>query len=174
MAAPKGNKYAVGNKGGRPPIYKDAKALAKAVDRYFVYIEGEFHMETVAVTDEETGETKLKKVKVWDRYPEPATVTGLVLFLGFAHRQSLEDYEKRVEFSDIIKRARTRVEHEYEKRLHGDKNTGAIFALKNMGWVDKQVAELSGKDGQPIQTQDLSNLTYEQLYQLKYGHPPET
>jgi hypothetical protein len=32
--------------------------------------------------------------------------------------------------------------------------------------------ELSGSDGQPIQTQDLSHLTYEQLYELKYGHRP--
>jgi hypothetical protein len=32
--------------------------------------------------------------------------------------------------------------------------------------------ELSGVDGQPIQTQDLSHLTYEQLYALKYGQSP--
>ena len=33
---------------------------------------------------------------------------------------------------------------EYEKALHGRSPTGAIFALKNFGWTDKQDVELSG------------------------------
>ena len=33
---------------------------------------------------------------------------------------------------------------EYEKALHGRSPTGAIFALKNFGWTDKQDVDLSG------------------------------
>ena len=36
------------------------------------------------------------------------------------------------------------VECEYEKRLAGQSPTGAIFALKNMGWKDKSEVEQSG------------------------------
>jgi hypothetical protein len=35
MAAPKGNNYAIGNNGGRPPLYSDPETLAQTVDEYF-------------------------------------------------------------------------------------------------------------------------------------------
>lgn len=76
------------------------------------------------------------------------TITGLALYLGFCSRQSVYDYEKRPEFSYIIKRALLRVENAYELKLSGDKPTGAIFVLKNMGWIDKQQTDVTtnGKD----------------------------
>lgn len=117
MAAAVGNKYAIGNNGGRPPHYETPEDVIAVCDEYFEYIK---------------------------ESNEPATVTGLALYLGFSSKSSLFDYEKKEEFSSIIKKARTRVEHEYEKRLHGDKNAGAIFALKNMDWDDKVKQELSG------------------------------
>jgi len=67
-----------------------------------------------------------------------ATITGLTLYLGFESRQSFYDYEERPEFSYIIKRARLKVENTYELRLSNQNTSGAIFALKNMGWSDKQ------------------------------------
>jgi len=36
------------------------------------------------------------------------------------------------------------IENEYEKLLISNNTTGAIFALKNFGWTDKQEHELSG------------------------------
>lgn len=144
MAAAIGNKYAIGNNGGRPAHYETPEELIAACDEYFEYIQGEFHMEEQEQWNPKTSEIETIQVKVWDRYPEPATVTGLALYLGFSSKSSLFDYEKKEEFSSIIKKGRTRVEHEYEKRLHGDKNAGAIFALKNMDWDDKVKNELSG------------------------------
>ena len=144
MPAPKGNKFAVGNNGGRPPIYDKPEDLIQACEDYFIYIQGEFHEGTVKEKDEKTGKQVTRKVKVWDRYPEPATITGLTIYIGFADRGTLDDYEKKDEFSHIIKKARKIVEYNYELKLHGDKNTGAIFALKNMGWSDKQELEHSG------------------------------
>jgi len=76
---------------------------------------------------------------------ERPTVTGLALFLGFASKQSLYDYEKNDKFSYSIKRALTMIECELEKRLENQSVSGIIFALKNMGWTDKVQTEHSGK-----------------------------
>jgi hypothetical protein len=89
---------------------------------------------------------------------EPVTETGLVLFLGFKSRQSLYDYSKRPEYADSIAYARLLVEHEYEKRLHGNNPTGAIFALKNKGWSDRQVLEHSGPEGGPMEIEVIRRI----------------
>lgn len=131
MAAPLGNKYGLGNNGGRPPLYETAEQIITEIDAYFEYIKGEFK-------DDGTGGKEVL------REPEPATITGLALYLGFASRQSLLDYVEKEAFSFAIKRGKLRIEHEYEKRLHQNNPTGAIFGLKNMEWSDKQELEHSG------------------------------
>ena len=123
MGAPKGNKNAVGNEGGRPPFYTDPKELQSACDNYFK-------------------ECEKKKI--------PTTITGLALALGFSTRKSLLDYSEKLEFVNIIKKAKLKVECEYEKRLSGGSPTGAIFALKNMEWSDR--TELTGADGKDLNT----------------------
>lgn len=133
------------NLGGRPAHYESAEEMAKEIESYADHCKGEFHYEDV----EGKGGVVTKK-KVWDRYPEPITITGLCLYLGFESRQSFYDYEKRAGFSYIIKKARMIVENAYEKRLSNDvpgSATGAIFALKNMGWKDQHQTELSGNMG---------------------------
>lgn len=66
------------------------------------------------------------------------TITGLALYLGFESRQSFYDYEKREGFSYTVKRCRMFIENDYEMSLRNIKSaTGAIFALKNLGWEDK-------------------------------------
>jgi hypothetical protein len=69
---------------------------------------------------------------------EPIGISRLAYALGFESRQSLYDYEKSEQFSYTIKRAKLRVEMYYEDGLNGTSPTGSIFALKNMGWSDKQ------------------------------------
>lgn len=130
MAAPKGNKHAVGNDGGRPPLYSDPEEMQSACDTYF---------------------------KQCTEDTVPATITGLALALGFSTRKSLLDYAEKVEFVNIVKKARLRVEHEYEKRLFGNSPAGAIFALKNMSWRDTQEIEHSGEiNSKRIIFQDIS------------------
>lgn len=107
MGAPKGNKFALGNTGGRPPIFEDKEALRIAIQGYFDHCLAE---------------------------GEKVTITGLTLFIGFESRSSLDDYCRRnKEYSYIIKRAKLAVENSYE--MHGE--TIDVFALKNMGWSDK-------------------------------------
>ena len=93
--------------GGRPQYYKTPEDLQAAIDAYFADPDCDF------------------------------TITGLAIDCGFESRQSFYDYEKMDEFSYIIKKARAFVERAYEKKLSSNTVTGAIFALKNMGWKDK-------------------------------------
>ena len=72
------------------------------------------------------------------------TISGLAYHLGFESRQSFYDYEDRPDYSYTIKRARLRIEMTYEQALQGSQCTGAIFALKNLGWKDKSEVEQSG------------------------------
>lgn len=132
MPAPEGNQYALGNKGGAPPRFETAEALLQKVEEYFEWCKGELN------TDPE-------KAMAYKRNPEPLTVTGLALFLGFESRQSLYDYEKNDVFSYIIKHARLKVENAYEINLQTSRNpAGSIFALKNMGWADRSEVKHEG------------------------------
>ena len=87
MAAPIGNMFALGNNGGRPPMFETANELMGKVEAYFNHC---------LMQDKK------------------ATITGLALYLGFDSRQSLYDYEDKQEFSYIIKRAKLAVENSYE------------------------------------------------------------
>lgn len=103
---------------GRPPIFETDEQLAAKVEEYFADIEAN---------------------------GKPATITGLALYLGFESRQSFYDYEEKENFSYTIKKARLRIENEYEMKLSGNNVAGSIFALKNLGWKDKTETEHSGK-----------------------------
>lgn len=135
MAAPKGNKFAKGNKGGQPPVFKNADELQSKINSYFT----------------DCPDKKTFITKDGDTIEIPAiTVCGLAEHLGFESRQSMYDYEKKEEYSYIIKRARLKVEKNYEQNLQYKDATGSIFALKNMGWKDKTETELTGKDGSAL------------------------
>ena len=121
MAAPKGNKNALGNKGGRPSLFTTPESLQLKIDEYF---NGGAHKKTYVGL---VGPVEVPIV----------TICGLAYYLGFASRQSLLDYENKIEFTDIIKRARLRIEMNYEESLQDKSPAGSIFALKNMGWHDK-------------------------------------
>lgn len=112
MAAPKGNLYALGNNGGRPPVFDSPQALEAKVIEYFDYIE----------------ETE-----------DIATITGLALYLGFCSHNSLLDYEEKgKEYFCIVKRAKEIIMNRHEKRLNSATPAGSIFWLKNFGWKDTQ------------------------------------
>lgn len=120
---------------GRPPIYSTPDELEAAILDYF-------EPETTITEPTKSGDDV---VIATGREPRKnVTITGLAYHLGFESRQSFYDYEEKPEFSYIIKKARLRVEMSYEERLSQQSPTGAIFALKNMGWRDKSEVENSG------------------------------
>lgn len=123
---------------GRPLKFPDAEELHKQIDLYF---------------------------DSCDKSHEPYTITGLALYLDTT-RQTLLEYEGEVEgrkkkdpaFADTIKRAKLKVENYAEIQLLSSAHpTGAIFALKNHGWSDKQELDHTG------------NLT---VNVIKYGDKP--
>lgn len=120
MPAPIGNQNAIGNS-GKPPKFTTPEDLETAIDQW------------------------LQDVPEGRR-----TITGLCLWLGFESRQSFYDYEKKVEYTYVIKNARLIVENDYELSLRSINVTGSIFALKNMGWTDKTTSEITGKGGAPL------------------------
>jgi hypothetical protein len=134
MAAKKGNKYAVGCTDRRPPLYNSVIELQSKIDEYF-----------------ETMPDKRKTV-VGDKVVDVpvCTISGLAYFLGFESRQSFYDYEKNEVFTYTIKSARIRIERMYEQNLSFNNPTGSIFALKNMGWIDKQETDHNIKFAEPI------------------------
>jgi hypothetical protein len=93
---------------GRPLLFETPQDLQNAVDEYFENTQ-------------------------FDEY----TVTGLALALGTS-RETLDNYQSRQEYRDIIKRAKLMVEHSYEMSLRKKGKTTDIFALKNFGWKDQQ------------------------------------
>ena len=122
MAAPKGNKFALGlTTNGRPPIYKTPEELEIKINDYFE-----------SLYDKDSGE-----------FYERATITGLSLYLGFDSRKSFYNYGEKKDFLHIIKRAQQVVEMSYENMLGSKAAGGAIFALKNMGWKDRTEQEIS-------------------------------
>jgi len=138
--------------GGRPPLFETAEALEQKIEDYF---------ESCKPNVNGLGEIK--------SFGETITISGLALYLGFESRQSFYDYEKHEEFSYIIKKARFRVECSYEKRLDSKNPTGAIFALKNMGWKDKHEVEQSG--GIKLNFADPGDYIYPSTDQSNTGIP---
>ena len=160
MAAPIGNKFAEGNEGGRPPIHTDPEEVGRLVQDYFQWIEGEFEDKIIEVEDEEGKKVKETR-RIWIRKPEPPTITGLTLHLGFAHKSSLYDYAEKKEFSDYIKRGISRIEKYHEiQTAYGDKCTGNIFILKNFGWKDSQSIDHTTK-GDKVQVTTIAFKSYE-------------
>jgi hypothetical protein len=109
------------NQGGRPRIIESPEAMMEMIDSFCQQCQDE---------------------------KKPLTLTGLIRHMGLSSRQSLDEYAKYEGFSDPVKRAKLAVEEAYEERLHTQSPTGAIFALKNMGWTDRQ--EISTPDLKPV------------------------
>jgi hypothetical protein len=172
MAAPKGNKFALGNKGGAPLIYNEDETslqiLIENISNYFEYIKGETKKEKQSKTLED-GSITIVEVEKIIRHPEPPSITGLALALGFKSKSTLYDYAKKDMFSYSIKRALLVIENYHEIQIAmGDKCTGNIFALKNFGWKDNSSIDVTTQgDKLGVSTEELRLLWKESL---KHGH----
>ena len=112
MAAPKGNRFALGHGWGRPPMYETPEQLIEKACEYF-----ELETNTAGVCK--------------------PTISGLTFHLGFSSRTSFYDYKsKNQDFMYTINRIITFIESCYEKNLHGFAWAGAAFALRNINSAD--------------------------------------
>jgi hypothetical protein len=112
--------------------YAPASQMMQMINDYFVFVKGELQ------TNSSTETTKLNQR--WLREPEVPTLRGLALFLEFKSIADFERYEKKEKHRKALRYARLKIEAAYEQQLF-EKPTGAIFALKNMGWDDKPGAK---------------------------------
>ena len=118
--------------GGRPLKYKAAEEMQAGIDEYFELCQPKPMMDAADKPFIDSKGNQMYELN-------PPTISGLALHLGFVNRASMYDYEQRGEFSDTIKKARTRCEQWIEKNGIEGKTPPAmaIFALKNYGWTDK-------------------------------------
>lgn len=125
MGAPKGNLYALGNTGGRPPMYTNPEEMAKKISEYIDW------------------EDSLKKADTYSGQGKGVyTLAGCALFLGFASRQQMWEYQqKNDEFNYIILRFKEFLTSQNEQRLYwGGTFAGAMFWLKNWGgYTDESI-----------------------------------
>ncbi len=113
------------NKGGRPPKYGDAQAIADHITDYFKSCE----------------EARLLPNKA-----------GLCIWLGIT-KETYNQYRKKPEFSDSIKACDSMIENAWVQRLAGNAPTGAIFYLKNAfkeDYRDKHETDIT-TGGKPLQ-----------------------
>ena len=105
------------NQGGRPLLFETPEILQEKIDAYFKYC---------------------------DENEQPYTISELALFLE-TDRITLVRYGERDEFSNTIKKAKQKIESQFEKKaLMGAYNpTIAIFLMKNnFGYVDRTEQEV--------------------------------
>jgi hypothetical protein len=73
------------------------------------------------------------------------TWSGTILAAGFNSRESWREYEKRLEFVDLLKSARLKLTEFEEKQGSESRNQSYwIFRLKQHGWTDVQQIEHTG------------------------------
>uniref|UniRef100_A0A6M3IYP4 Putative terminase small subunit n=1 Tax=viral metagenome TaxID=1070528 RepID=A0A6M3IYP4_9ZZZZ len=128
---------------GRPPFYNSPEELQIKIDEYF----------KTGCTIEDV---HIKGTDLVIQVKRP-TISGLSLYAGFCDRRSFYAYEVKSEFSHTIKKARAKIEQHYEELLQKGLGAGAIFALKNFGWVDKTEVEHSGTPQINVFVQNIIN-----------------
>ena len=131
MAAPKGNKFAIGNS-GKPKQWEAVEELQKDIEAYFKECDENKRMMFVKSMGEE--------IEVG--MPLPYTIEGLAEALD-CDRDTLLNYEKKKgyeEYFGTIKRAKTKIQrNKVERGLMGIAPAATtIFDLKNNhGYKDK-------------------------------------
>ena len=106
MAAPKENKFALGNS-GKPKKWETAEELQDDIDAYFEWCDNN-PMEQVhsSKIDKETGKPLVFEIA------RPYTIEGLCSFLECS-RETLVNYQKEEgyeEYFDTIKRAKNKIQ----------------------------------------------------------------
>jgi hypothetical protein len=74
---------------------------------------------------------------------DPPTLSGLALYLGFQNIEDFEIYTVRGRYAYYAKVARLIIISYYEKKLHGTYTSGAIYALKSIGWYPEKIGDKS-------------------------------
>lgn len=149
LAISKGNK-----EGNSPPEKLPAAAGQKFRDKLGRFLTGSGGLVKRFTSQGELGLAVVAYFEQCEADQESPTMTGLAASLGFKSRQSLVNYNTEAgyeQFFEVISWARMQVEENFEKRLVNQKTVnvaGLIFALKQMGWTDKQEIKMDQRSVQ--------------------------
>ena len=167
---------------GRPRIFKTKTEFAAAVDAYFDSITYQEKVTYRALATDEAGRI-MRDDKGHDLYIDqpvinalgepimrqvyavPPTILGLCAHLGIGH-DSWSNYGKRKGFSEIVTRARARIEQFLEEGLYENPRStrGIMLNLtSNYGWSNKQTVEMGEETRQVMRGPKLSFSDKEQL-----------
>ncbi|MDR9419444.1 terminase small subunit [Gracilimonas sp.] len=152
MAAPKGNKFAIGNS-GKPKKWQTVEELQSDIADYFQECDENKRLTFVKSIGEE--------IEV--SMPLPYTIEGLAEALD-CDRDTLLNYQKQEgyeEYFGTIKRAKMKIQrNKVERGLMGvAPSSTTIFDLKNNhGYVDKTIQDLQSSDGSMSPPKTLAEL----------------
>lgn len=160
----------------RPRIFKSKSEFASAVDDYFASI---CYKETVTiripVKDKDGNLTLDSKGHVVysdkpvvsingepierEIYAVPPTIQGLCEHLGIGH-DAWSNYAKRKGFSEVVTRARARIERFLEEGLYENPKAARGIMLNltsNYGWSNRQTVEM-GEETRKVMTRPTMTL----------------
>jgi hypothetical protein len=151
VAAPAGNQFwKARSSHGRKPLFETPEALWDAACEYFEWVEANPLWEDKIISFQGVA-THVDVAKM-----RAMTISGLCIFLDIG-RRSWDEYRAREDFSPVCEQV--------EQTIREQKFTGAAADLLNpsiiardLGLADK--TELTGKDGAPIETRELSDTEY--------------
>ena len=126
--------------------FKTAKEMELKIDEYFRVCDE--HTITIIKSKKDEPDEVIVKPD-----PQPYTVPGLAIHLGYSGRSSLQGLKKHNRFSQVIKKAFSRIENQRLQQALTRKRSEpvSIFDLKcNFGYQEKQQLELTGPGGEPI------------------------
>lgn len=114
---------------GQPRKFKTAEDLKNKIDDYF---------NSITYTKVHEIFNNMGQQLTTNEYATPPTVIGMCEYLDIS-RDTLAEYMKKSEYTDIIKKAKGKMERYLEEQLQRKEQvTGTIFALKNhYQWQDK-------------------------------------
>lgn len=147
MSAPKGNQFwKARSSHGRKPIFETPEALLEACSEYFEWVEANPLWEDKIISFQGVA-THVDVAKM-----RAMTINGLCIFLDIG-RRSWDEYRARQDFSPVCEQVEQTIREQKFVGAAADLLNPAIIA-RDLGLADK--TELTGKDGGPIETRELS------------------
>lgn len=138
-----GNLFSLGlSNSGRPPKYEDPQEMVKKIAEYLDY------------------EDSLKRPDSYSKAGKGVyTIEGCALWLGFATRDSLYDYEKKSpEFSYIVKRFRLFLTHWNAQKLYwAGTMPGSKFWLTNFGGYTEESTQNVNQTVTELKVEQVTN-----------------
>lgn len=144
MPAPKGNKYAEGNEGGRPT--KLTPELLEKAKTYLEYCEKNPVIREKVKTVQ--SESKLEKSTEREEYPHLPTVAGFAVYLGINKDTVYEWSKEDKEFSDVLANVQTASEEmKWKYGASGTLNANIVrFGLSAIhGYKEKTETDITSK-----------------------------